>query len=326
MRSERSIFHALFASTSPAVPGPYNASARQPASDDPHMSRIPRSVFFLLFTVSGFAGLIYESIWSHYLKLFLGHAAYAQTLVLGLFMGGMAIGSWLCSRWSAGWRNLLRGYAVAEGLIGIAALAFHPVFVAATDAAYESILPALGGEIPAMLFKWTLAGGARRIARDALFHQQLRSVDRRAGKRVRHDRKAGPAGHGAERGGPESRARRRRMAARRRRRATHESSPRRGSGSRDHGAFPPFPRGRAPDGRGFIRFRDRLDPHALARPRILHALFRADALGLHSRHRLWGVLGAPADRLDRRTGPVSRRGAGDDGLARARRSEEHTSE
>src|SRR6266853_4329799 len=122
------------------------------------MSRVPRSIFFLLFTVSGFAGLIYESIWSHYLKLFLGHAAYAQTLVLGLFMGGMAIGSWLCSRWSAGWRNLLRGYAVAEGLIGIAALAFHPVFVAATDTAYESILPALGGEIPAMLFKWTLAG------------------------------------------------------------------------------------------------------------------------------------------------------------------------
>ena len=122
------------------------------------MSRIPRSVFFLLFTVSGFAGLIYESIWSHYLKLFLGHAAYAQTLVLALFMGGMAIGSWLCSRGSAGWGNLLRGYALTEAFIGLAALAFHPAFVAAIDAAYESILPALGGEIPAVLFKWTLAG------------------------------------------------------------------------------------------------------------------------------------------------------------------------
>jgi hypothetical protein len=38
-----------------------------------------------VFTASGFAGLIYESIWSHYLKLFLGHAAYAQTLVLVVF-------------------------------------------------------------------------------------------------------------------------------------------------------------------------------------------------------------------------------------------------
>ena len=122
------------------------------------MSRVPRTVFFLLFTVSGFAGLIYESIWSHYLKLFLGHAAYAQTLVLALFMGGMAVGSWLCSLWSARWRNLLRGYALAEGAIGLAGLAFHGVFVAATELAYTSILPALGGELTASLFKWTLAG------------------------------------------------------------------------------------------------------------------------------------------------------------------------
>ena len=122
------------------------------------MSRVPRNVFFLLFTVSGFAGLIYESIWSHYLKLFLGHAAYAQTLVLALFMGGMAIGSWLCSRWSQGWRNLLRGYAAAEALIGLAAFLFHPIFVATTDAAYANILPALGGEMSAALFKWALAG------------------------------------------------------------------------------------------------------------------------------------------------------------------------
>ncbi len=44
--------------------------------------RIPIHVYFVLFVLSGFSGLIYESIWSHYLKLFLGHAAYAQTLVL----------------------------------------------------------------------------------------------------------------------------------------------------------------------------------------------------------------------------------------------------
>jgi spermidine synthase len=122
------------------------------------VNRIPRSVYFALFTVSGFAGLIYESIWSHYLRLFLGHAAYAQTLVLALFMGGMAAGSWLCSRGSAKWGNLLRGYAITEALIGAAALAFHLVFVSTTEAAYSSILPALGGVVQATLFKWTLAG------------------------------------------------------------------------------------------------------------------------------------------------------------------------
>jgi predicted membrane-bound spermidine synthase len=116
-----------------------------------------RALLFALFTLSGFAGLIYESIWSHYLKLFLGHAAYAQTLVLALFMGGMALGAWLASRLSARWRNLLRGYAIVEALIGIAAIAFHSVFVATTDAAYGSLLPAVGSDTGAALVKWSLA-------------------------------------------------------------------------------------------------------------------------------------------------------------------------
>jgi spermidine synthase len=53
---------------------------------------IQRRFLLAVFVVSGFTGLIYESIWSHYLRLFLGHAAYAQTLVLAIFMGGMALG------------------------------------------------------------------------------------------------------------------------------------------------------------------------------------------------------------------------------------------
>jgi predicted membrane-bound spermidine synthase len=128
-------------------------------SAPPAPERTPsrRRRLFLLFTVSGFAGLIYESIWSHYLKLFLGHAAYAQTLVLALFMGGMAVGAWLVSRFSARLANSLRGYAIVEALIGIAALVFHPVFVATTDAAYDSMLPALGSDTGAAIVKWLLA-------------------------------------------------------------------------------------------------------------------------------------------------------------------------
>jgi len=57
-----------------------------------------RILLCFLFVASGFTGLIYESIWSHYLKLFLGHAAYAQALMLAIFMGGMAIGAWLTVR------------------------------------------------------------------------------------------------------------------------------------------------------------------------------------------------------------------------------------
>src|SRR6185436_20415245 len=100
-------------------------------------ARVPIQVFFALFTISGFAGLIYESIWSHYLKLFLGHAAYAQTLVLAIFMGGMALGAWIASRLSARWRDLLLAYALIEAAIGLAALGFHGVFIAATALSFE---------------------------------------------------------------------------------------------------------------------------------------------------------------------------------------------
>ncbi len=119
-------------------------------------TRLPVSIFFALFTISGFAGLIYESIWSHYLKLFLGHAAYAQTLVLAIFMGGMAIGSWLVSRFTQRIGNLLLGYACAELGIGLLAIAFHRVFQVMTGWAFDTVMPALGGT-GVDLFKWALA-------------------------------------------------------------------------------------------------------------------------------------------------------------------------
>jgi len=117
----------------------------------------PRAAFYALFTASGFAGLIYESIWTHYLKLFLGHAAYAQSLVLVVFMGGMALGAALCARLSARIRNPLSGYAAVEAVIGACALAFHGVFVAATDWCYAVLLPELGSESLALAAKLALA-------------------------------------------------------------------------------------------------------------------------------------------------------------------------
>jgi len=117
----------------------------------------PRAAFYLLFTASGFAGLIYESVWTHYLKLFLGHAAYAQSLVLIVFMGGMALGAGLTGRLSTRLANPLLGYALVEGAIGLLALGFHEAFVAATDWAYGSVLPALGSESLALGAKLALS-------------------------------------------------------------------------------------------------------------------------------------------------------------------------
>ena len=55
-------------------------------------------VLFLLFFLSGVSGLLYESIWSRYIRLFVGSAATAQILVLSLFMGGMSAGALLAGR------------------------------------------------------------------------------------------------------------------------------------------------------------------------------------------------------------------------------------
>jgi predicted membrane-bound spermidine synthase len=116
-----------------------------------------RAAFYLLFTASGFAGLIYESIWSHYLKLYLGHAAYAQSLVLVVFMGGMALGAAGCARFSARLRSPLVAYALAEAVIGLAALGFHEAFVWVTDWSFAALLPALGGEWAVLAAKLALA-------------------------------------------------------------------------------------------------------------------------------------------------------------------------
>lgn len=117
----------------------------------------PQSLYYVIFTISGFSGLIYESIWSHYFKLFLGHAAYAQSLVLSIFMGGMAIGAWLAGTYSPKWKTPILIYAIVEAVIGLFALAFHSSFIAITDSVYTSLLPGLDSVATAHLLKWSIA-------------------------------------------------------------------------------------------------------------------------------------------------------------------------
>jgi len=114
-------------------------------------------LFFLIFAISGFSALIYESIWTHYLKLFLGHAAYAQTLVLAIYMGGLAGGAWIAGKYSTRWTNLLLGYALVEGLIGFFALIFHSLYEGAVSVSYDQVIPALGSVSLVLIYKWTLA-------------------------------------------------------------------------------------------------------------------------------------------------------------------------
>jgi spermidine synthase len=114
-------------------------------------------ILFALFSLSGFAGLIYESIWSHYLKLFLGHAAYAQTLVLAIFMGGMALGAWSCGKLIHRLKNPLLGYVIVELVIGVLGMLFHPVFTSSTGFLLDSVLPGMESPLAIELVRWSFA-------------------------------------------------------------------------------------------------------------------------------------------------------------------------
>ena len=109
------------------------------------------------FVLSGVSGLIYQSIWSQYLALLLGSSAYAQSLVLAIFMGGMAVGAWVAAHLLSRLRNLLLAYAWIEGVIGLAGLVFHGLFLLSTHWLYTRWLPELQSSGSIALSRWLLA-------------------------------------------------------------------------------------------------------------------------------------------------------------------------
>ena len=72
--------------------------------------------------VSGFAGLIYESVWSHYLQLFSATRPTHRHWCWRYLWGGAR----LCAgaRWSSRLRQLLLAYVLVEALIGAFGLSF----------------------------------------------------------------------------------------------------------------------------------------------------------------------------------------------------------
>ena len=115
-------------------------------------------LLYLIFVLSGSAALIYESIWSRYLGLFVGHSAYAQVIVLVIFLGGMALGALLAGRFSDRIREPLLWYAGVEIVVGLLGLGFHRAFGTVTGFAYDSIFPAFAGSPFLLSIKWMIAG------------------------------------------------------------------------------------------------------------------------------------------------------------------------
>lgn len=116
-------------------------------------------LLLFVFMVSGAAGLFYESVWSRYLSLFVGHSAYAQVITLVLFLGGMAVGALLVSRRTHRIRDPLYAYAIVELVVGLLGMVFHDwIYLPVTGWAYDSLFPALAGGTGLTVVKWSLAG------------------------------------------------------------------------------------------------------------------------------------------------------------------------
>ena len=87
-------------------------------------------IVLLLFFCSGATALIYEVLWSKHLALLLGSTVQAQTLVLAVFMGGLALGNRLFGRRADAAANPLALYGKLEIAIGFYAFVFHLLYQA----------------------------------------------------------------------------------------------------------------------------------------------------------------------------------------------------
>src|SRR5688572_5936593 len=79
-------------------------------------------ILLLLFVGSGCAALIYEIVWFQLLELFVGSSSVSIGVLLGTFMGGMCLGSFLLPRFISRNHHPLKVYALLEIAIGVIGL------------------------------------------------------------------------------------------------------------------------------------------------------------------------------------------------------------
>lgn len=92
----------------------------------------------LLFIGSGCAALIYEVVWLQLLQLSIGSSAVSLGVLLGTYMGGMCLGSYLAPRYIPQHHHPLKVYALLE--VGIGVFGVIVLFaVPALGAAYTAI-------------------------------------------------------------------------------------------------------------------------------------------------------------------------------------------
>ncbi len=89
------------------------------------------SMLYACLFLSGFAGLVYETVWMRHLRLLTGNATVSVAAVLAIYMAGLAAGSLLASRLAERASCPLLVYGLLEGALGVLALLILPAITAA---------------------------------------------------------------------------------------------------------------------------------------------------------------------------------------------------
>jgi spermidine synthase len=127
----------------------------------------------VLFVGSGCAALVYEVVWFQLLQLSIGSSAVSLGVLLGVYMGGMCLGSWLLPRYLSPASHPLRVYALLElgiGLFGLVVLYAVPLI--------GSWYTAIAGSGPANLVLRAVVAGVCLIPPTLLMGATLPAIAR----------------------------------------------------------------------------------------------------------------------------------------------------
>lgn len=131
-----------------------------------------RNAIFLMFLASGFCGLLYQIVWMRLAFAAFGAITPVLSVVISVFMGGLAIGSWAGGRWIEGRGRGARlpaigYYGLAELGIGIGGLSVPAIFGAGerillSCGSMESLpyLAASAGILAISILPWCVGMGA----------------------------------------------------------------------------------------------------------------------------------------------------------------------
>jgi spermidine synthase len=78
-----------------------------------------KKVILIAFVLSGMAALIYEVVWIRPLQFVLGSTIYTVSIIFASFMAGLALGSFIISKYTDEIKNLPAAYAFLELGIGL---------------------------------------------------------------------------------------------------------------------------------------------------------------------------------------------------------------